>query len=218
MDKFNPTDEALMARFRDGFDEAAFRQVVARYHAGASALARCLLRNDAAADDAVQEAFVRVVRNRRRYDPALPFKPWFFRILRNVCRDAQRKWRRHRDKIESYGEVRATRVVSARADSWRDLLEVVSPEDRQVLVLRFVEGMSFAEIAAALDCSQEAAKKRGQRALARLREAKRAADTQDEVLYHGCAGASAGRADHVVPARPKRPVVAPLRQPRPDFV
>jgi len=158
-----------MGRFRDAFDEAAFDTVMHRYHRAAFAFACSFLHNATAAEDAVQEAFVRIVRQRRKYDPARPFKPWFFQLLRNVCLDAQRKHQRHARKLREFAESAITPNVPQRAARLLDVLHVLTPEDKELLTLRMVQGLSFAELATHFGCTEEAAKKRGQRALAKLR-------------------------------------------------
>ena len=190
-----------MGRFRECFDEAAFDDLVSRHCRVAFAFARCLLRDDTAAEDAVQAAFIRVVRRRHRYDPSRPFTPWFRRILRNICLDAARREARHVRRLAEFAEAA---VVDARPTSdhgeWLTLLGALAPEDRELLALRFVQGLSFSEIADSLACSVEAAKKRGQRALARLRQAQQ--QTEEQVLTRPV---SRGTAEPGVPACAPRP-------------
>lgn len=162
-----------MGRFREVFDEAAFEQLLLRHHARAVRLARTLLPDHAAAQDAVQEAFVRVIRSRREFDPARSFSGWFNTILRNICTDLlRRRARRARQMEELAAEAPVSAfdpVISATA-SVDELLRPLPPDDREILILRVVEGRSFAEIAVHLRCSVEAAKKRAQRALRWLRD------------------------------------------------
>jgi len=180
MDLRDAANETLMARFRESFDEAAFGELASRHCRAAFALARSLLHDDGAAEDAVQETFVRVVRQRKSYDPPRPFTPWFFRILRNACLDAQRKRERERRRMLEFAETAAPEAPPSRAPELLELVQALAPEDRELLVLRLVQGLSFRELAAHFGCSEAAAKKRGQRALARLREAKQASDAQLE--------------------------------------
>ncbi|MBN2452057.1 MAG: sigma-70 family RNA polymerase sigma factor [Lentisphaeria bacterium] len=158
-----------MARFRDGFDEQALGELVTRYQRSAYVLARCRLGDERAAEDAVQEAFIRVVRHRRRYNPLRPFAPWFHELLRNVCLDSRRSHWRHRRKLQEFASAAADAREEARPGAWPQLLEGLSADERELLVLRFVEGYSFPAIASLLGCSEEAVKKRSQRALSKAR-------------------------------------------------
>ena len=189
-----------MARFCATFDEDAFDRLVSRHYSAAFALARCLLADAPSAEDAVQEAFVRVVRRRATYDPGLPFTPWFHTILRNVCRDVQRKRERQARGLRQLAVTAAERSGSRRSGEWLDLLRLLTAEDRELLVLRLVQGLSFGEVAGRLGCSVDAAKKRGQRALARLREAQR----QVEIVPAGPEPVADRRATRPAGHRPTR--------------
>jgi DNA-directed RNA polymerase specialized sigma24 family protein len=165
------SDELLMARYQRRLDEAAFGRLVERFLPPALGVARQLLPQRSLAEDAVQETFLRLVRRRERYDPSRPFARWFYTILRNVCTDILRRGARRAEAVEAAGLERARRRggLAPPTDAW-ELLERLSADDRAVLTLRIVEDMSFREVGAALGISEEAAKKRAQRALRRLRE------------------------------------------------
>jgi RNA polymerase sigma-70 factor, ECF subfamily len=164
------SDEDLMGRFRKTLDEDIFRVLASRHYEPALRIAEQRCGDAAAAQDAVQEALIRVVRHRRRYDPSKPFAPWFHTILRNICSDLYRK---------------AVRQQQAR-DAYEASLEILSPDDAsiaharaltgdlpadqaQLLDLRYQQGMSLREISNRLGCSIEAAKKRLQRVVRSLR-------------------------------------------------
>ena len=169
-----------MRRFQQRLDAAAFDEIVSRFVSPATAGARQILRADAQAEDAVQEAFLRVVRNRGKYVPGKPFSSWFYTILRNICKDMLR----HRDRqARLLKEVAARQAQPSSPPANRDpedtaeaLLAALPDKPRTVLTLRIVHGLGFAEIAAILGLSEEAAKKRAQRALRQLRQRVRAGD------------------------------------------
>jgi RNA polymerase sigma-70 factor (ECF subfamily) len=163
-------DEALMRQFQEAFDEVAFDELVARYYRPAQVTARNLLGQSSAAEDAVQEAFVRVVGARKSFDPARSFAPWFYSILRHVCVDLQRKEGRRSKQLEALAEQARDEAQAPPSDGRAAaMLQSLPPPDQEVLALRLVHGMPFHEIAAHLGCSVETAKKRAQRALKRLR-------------------------------------------------
>ena len=173
MNEMETTDEALMARFRSSFDQAAFDVLLSRHHVRALLFSQRLLGDRVAAEDAVQDAFIRVVRARQEFDPARSFAGWFHTILRNICTDVQRRRTRRARQVDTLAQqLPASEFVSPQHSSAavEDLLRPLSPEDREILMLRLVEGLSFLEIADRQGCSLEAAKKRAQRALRLLRE------------------------------------------------
>jgi RNA polymerase sigma-70 factor (ECF subfamily) len=164
------TDEALMARFKRDLDEQAFRILAERYFDRAVTVAGRVLGGLADPEDAVQEAFIRVVRYRGRFKTTRAFRPWFYAILRNVCIDMQRKALREAERDRAYaGQPQTAGPAPSALQRVRALMERLTTEDASLLRLRYVDGLSFAEIAAALGCSLAAAKKRHQRVLSRLR-------------------------------------------------
>jgi len=159
-----------MKRFKKSLDQGAFEQLVEDYAASAAAVSNQILGDRALAEDAVQEAFIRVIRNRRQYVVSSPFARWFYTILRNVCIDMLRK--RHRDVMltRRFGNEIANSAADESGSEGLGLLEMLGPGERHVLELRVVHSMSFKEVALALDISEEAAKKRAQRGLGKLRQ------------------------------------------------
>ena len=165
-------DAELMTRFRDHWDEQSFEDLAKRHYIAALAVAENRLGDPGLAQDAVQETLIRVAKERRRYDVLQPFAPWFYAILRNVCTDLQRKNSRYRGKLQGLAERQdeePSRAPSYCTESVPEALEALSGADREILLLRLGEGMSFQDIADHLVCNLETAKKRAQRALARLR-------------------------------------------------
>ncbi len=167
------SDENLMRRFQETADESAFNELVLRYHRPALAIARGRLAGrETLAEDAVQEAFLRVVRHRDRFDCRRPFAAWFYTILRNLCADFHRKATRREQQLREL-EHEAARAADERRDPGRTAaaLAALEPDERDIIVGRFVHGLTLADLAAGLGISEEAAKKRAQRALQRLRQA-----------------------------------------------
>ena len=163
--------ETLMRRFKVGLDQAAFEQLVWEYAPPAKAVAYQILGDRPLAEDAVQETFVRLIKKRDRYSSSEGFSSWFYVILRNVCIDMLRRRRRESDLARQVGNEIADSAPAESESDHVSLLGMLPFRERSVLELRVVHSMSFKEIAAALDISKEAAKKRAQRGLCRLREA-----------------------------------------------
>lgn len=177
-DERRETDD--MARLAARLDADAFEQIVSSYISPALAVARQILSDHALAEDAVQESFLRVIRKRHQYIAGSSFSCWFYAIVRNVCVDMLRQRTRQKKVVEGIAISRDSFFVHR--DSLRDsstfnearlpqipkLLKVLTSSERDVLVLRIVHGLGFRDVAAALGISEEAAKKRAQRALRRL--------------------------------------------------
>lgn len=142
-----------------GGSTAAFEPLVRLHEKPALAVASALLGDEDDAADAVQEAFVRAYRALGSLKEGSAFGPWFRGILRNLCLDRLRSPHARRESWTS--ETMDQRVWSEPSGSARleqvELAEVVqaalatlSPEHRQVLVLKEMEGLGYAEIAQAL--------------------------------------------------------------------
>jgi len=168
----------LMARFQTALDEEAFEQLVSALLRPAMAVAWRLLRDRALAEDAVQEAFLRVVRNRAAYDPHRPFSAWFYGILHNICIDVIRARQHYPQSLAEVAGGADAVPETPRPDSGDagELLAMLPEGERDVLELRMIHELSFSDIASAMGISEEAAKKRGQRGLQRLRQRLAAAD------------------------------------------
>jgi len=169
------SDEELMKEFGETSDPAPFEILVGRHTSSAYRTALAILGAHHDAEDAVQECFLRAMRARRSFRPDMRFAVWLFAILRNICRDHNRRCVR----ATSAAARQAPRELGLDAD-----LEAARGEEvggalaafaelpdtqREILALRIYEGLGFAEIAAICGVSEEAAKKRAQRGLDRLR-------------------------------------------------
>lgn len=83
-------DAALMMRARDG-DAQAFSQLLQRHHQRVLNLAWRYFGERAAAEDAAQEAFLKVWQARERYRPDAPFGAYLLRVASNVCLSVLRR-------------------------------------------------------------------------------------------------------------------------------
>ena len=166
------TSEDLMARYQRHLDSAAFEEIVSRFLGPALGVAKQLLTDAALAEDAVQETFLRLVRRRSLYVPSMPFSSWFYTILRNVCTDQLRRRARHTELLREVASRGADQVYGPAPEPTErvELPASLREDDRKVLMLRVIHGLPFRDVAAALGISEEAAKKRAQRALRKLRE------------------------------------------------
>lgn len=80
--------------------EAALRELIERYRGRLYRLAFNLLSDRAAADDAVQETFIRLWTRARHYNPSHTVAAWLYTICARRCYDEMRRRRRHRETVE----------------------------------------------------------------------------------------------------------------------
>lgn len=145
-------------------DEEAFARLVRRYSGGLHRAVARVLADDAEAWDVVQMAFLRAWQRLDRYDPRYSFSTWLYRIGTNLAIDLLRS-RSSRERTHKAGSEHFLRVVgdgkdaSLRADLHeadailRQIVGVLTPQQRSAFVLREMEGLTTAEVAGILKCS-----------------------------------------------------------------
>ena len=111
--------------------------------------------------DLFQETWLRAYRSYQQLDSADGLRPWLFRIASNLCLNRKRD-RARRAQVIADGELSETAgAVPAMHDSalqLKSMLQRLPNKQRQALVMRKVAGLDYSEIAAALECSEEAAR------------------------------------------------------------
>ena len=165
-------DAELAQRFREG-DEDAVRDVYRRYAGAMYTTARWLLRDDARAADAVQQAFLQAWRSAASFDTSRPLAPWLFQITRRVCIDAIRHSLRRPATTELIDEVDFGSVDDTAERSWtrwevRRVISRLPPHERDVARLAYVDGLSHREIAGRLGLPVGTVKSRTSRVQAKL--------------------------------------------------
>ena len=125
---------------------------------------RFILRTTGDREDAMdlfQETWLRAYRSYQQLDSADGLRPWLFRIASNLCLNRKRD-RARRAQVIADGELsEAAGAVPAMHDSalqLKSMLKRLPNKQRQALVMRKVAGLDYSEIAAALECSEEAAR------------------------------------------------------------
>ena len=170
-------DTELVRRIQSG-DAAAFDELMRRYkHPVVNFIFR-MLGNAHDADDVAQDVFVGVYQNLDIYRAKMKFSTWLFALARNAAID-QLRWRaRHpAESIESVPEIVAlsdtAEDVSAREISGQIAAAVAKlPVDQRIaIVLSEYHGMSYAEIAGVMRCSEKSVESRLYRARQTLRSA-----------------------------------------------
>jgi RNA polymerase sigma-70 factor (ECF subfamily) len=156
-------------------DHEAFRVLVERYQGRAYWLALRVLRDDELARDAVQEAFLKAYTNLGRFEGRSGFYTWLYRLVMNLCLDLKRRdrsgqlvdtpepadlerlaspevlpsdslhWREHEEDPSAAVERSQLREAVAKA------IEALPEGARETLLLREVDGLSYAEIADLLE-------------------------------------------------------------------
>jgi RNA polymerase sigma-70 factor (ECF subfamily) len=154
-------DTALLLQAQAGV-ASAFEELIARHHAGLRYFVRRLVDDAAAADDVVQETWLAAVRQARFIRSGAAFRVWLYRVARNRALSHRRASRiRAAESVHEVDEipdegVEALRDESIRAEEAAGVhraLGQLSLEHREALTLRFMEEMSYEDMAIVLECS-----------------------------------------------------------------
>lgn len=169
------SDSDLVARTRGG-EREAFGYLVERYQDPMFRYVRHMGFGEADARDILQDAFVRAYRHLGRCGDPERFDGWLFKIVANLCRtEGRRAGRRARQRLdqtplvdEAPGPQRLAEADSVRGRV-RHALDALPSDQRQAVVLFYMEGHSVREIAALTGASTSAVKMRLLRAREELR-------------------------------------------------
>jgi RNA polymerase sigma-70 factor (ECF subfamily) len=161
-------DEQLLVRAHQAGDEHAFGQIVRSQHRALYAHAYKRLGNHEAAEDAVQDTLLRAYRAMPSFDGDLRLRAWLHRILTNVCHDESNRLRRQIGLIDKL-EAQPLEVVPDPIEETvlHDTVRIMNsalaelPESyREALVLRYVDGLSFRDVAETIGTTEENARAR----------------------------------------------------------
>jgi RNA polymerase sigma-70 factor, ECF subfamily len=139
------SDESLMLEFQRGSREA-FEELFARYREPLYGFFRRRLENRERAEDLAQETFIAVIRAAARYEPRALVRTYLYSIALKLLAAERRKPANQEAILESVAEPAANDPPETRL--WiRQALEKLEPGEREVLMLREYEQLSYAEIA-----------------------------------------------------------------------
>lgn len=151
-------DEETLVRRAAAGDENAYGRLVQLYHTRLFNFVRSMVRNDELAEDITQESLVKAYFSLSRLENPGSFKSWLFRIANNNTLDYLRKKKLAMVDVdesirESYVEAGTPEdgaVSRARSAHIREALNKLKPDQRAILVMCDLQGLSYAEIAEAL--------------------------------------------------------------------
>lgn len=180
------TEQELVERAQKG-EEAAFEVLVTDNEKRIYNLCRRLTGNPEDAAELTQEAFLNAWRGLGRFQGESSFSTWLYRLATNACIDFLRREKRRQNlsmtvSLDDEEEARQVELPDERYTPERELertevrqavaagLEKLTPEHRQVLVMREINGLSYAEIGSVLGLEEGTVKSRIARARNALRK------------------------------------------------
>lgn len=182
------SEAALIRQCQHG-DKHAFGTLVKKYMKRAYFIALGLVGSHENALDLSQEAFVRAYRSIHKFDAKRKFFTWYYQILRNLCYNFLRDAARHASSFSKITEVQLTELEDHSADVsamleqeelqrllWQALNEL-KPAEREIIVLKDFQDMSYQEMAGILNCPIGTV-------MSRLYTARQALKCKMEVYWH----------------------------------
>lgn len=177
-------DEQVLIQAACRGDLSAFNKLILSYQGIAFNLAFRILGTADAAEDATQESFIKAYRNLSQYRGG-SFKAWLLRIVTNVCYDQLRHVQRrpstslddmvtdpdHASRLVDHAEQPGDYALRQELGTMiQQGIALLPPDQRTVLVLSDIEGLSYEEIAQVMDTSLGTVKSRLSRARAKMRD------------------------------------------------
>lgn len=181
-----PDDTELLEQIGRG-DQAAFRTLLERHGRYLYGVAHAMSGSASDAEDIVQETLIGALNSSTRFRAKSSVRTWLVRILVNQVRMWRRSGRKHegavrldeshanapRDPASAGGSGRSGGSISSAVDAKIDLTQMLAqltPEHRQVIILRELQGMSYEEMAQALHVPRGTVESRLHRARDELRK------------------------------------------------
>jgi RNA polymerase sigma-70 factor (ECF subfamily) len=134
-------------------DIASFGRLAQRYYAPMVAIAYSILADHQLAEDAAQEAFARALTNLGKLRKPDKFAPWLARICRNVAKDMVATKARQKN-IQDLSQVADSNDEDESIEAVHRAIEQLSVSARELIVLRYYNGLSYEEISSVLGISK----------------------------------------------------------------
>lgn len=183
MKRYQKNDEELVALYMAG-NEACMEMLINRYKTKVFTAIYLVVNDRYIAEDIFQETFLRVIHTlqKGKYEESGKFLPWVIRIARNLAMDYYRSTKRMPTISSSENEdifanmkfaennSEETAIVNQRKHGMRELIKLLPPDQKEVLILRHYGDLSFKEIADVCNCSINTALGRMRYALINLKK------------------------------------------------
>ena len=150
------TDDDIIRRFRAGDREGAFKELVEIHGKTVYNIALFTMKDEVLAEDATQDAFIRIYRGLSKFRGQSKLSTWMYRIVKNVCLDTLKKRhpvRLEDDALENLPDGEAAGPEERAAAAWRQMemraaMARLRPRQRLALTLYYFQDQSYEEVAA----------------------------------------------------------------------
>ena len=162
------TDEELVHLLQKEMDAERFAVLYDRYATRVFQKCVGMTRNRDMAKDLTHDIFVKVFLNLSKFDHRSKFGTWVYSITYNYCLDCLRKTQRHREEeIDERtqegiagGENSEALLLGMRAERLDQVLQVIDPADRAILLMKYDDDLAISDIQVAFGINESAVKMR----------------------------------------------------------
>lgn len=159
-------------------DLTAYRELLRRYEGLVLNTCTKVIGSRGDAEEVAQDALIQVFHKIHQFEGRSQFKTWLYKIVHNYCRNRVSKIIRKREVSEAYEEHTVKNTPDREGEDLEEQLSSVVQEaisklkdaDREVIVMKFMSGLTIQEIADVLEIGLSAAKMRLYRALDAFKE------------------------------------------------
>jgi len=165
------SDETLMQKFKNG-DEGAFIEIMERYQQKIFNYFLRQLHDYASSEDLTQDVFIRVYKYGQSFDHKKRFKPGFYKIALNLLR-REMKYRTDMNQTKTgiITDMQTYTFIDYEiVHAVKTAINQLPPEQREVVILKQYQGLTFSEIAQVTGCSENTVKSRLYQAFTKLRK------------------------------------------------
>lgn len=172
------SDEEIVSLYLSSQDEYYFSEIYQRYSGKIYGKCLSFFKDESEAADAVHDIFMKLLLNMSKFGEKSKFSTWVYSITYNYCIDILRRGKKL--QVTSIEEISGELDVEEDTDeSWMDLIDMniiedimnkMHPQDKAVLLMKYIDDLSIKEICGILNKTESAIKMKIKRAKERFRE------------------------------------------------
>lgn len=164
------SDDELIAKIKSG-DESAAEELIKRYYTSILRYCRWHCSSLEKAEDLTQETFLRLFMRLSDYSGKNKFKAYLYTIANHLCIDESRKIQMYPLENEEniVNESNEIKMIEDKVEI-HTLLKLLSPEQKESIILRFGERLSYLEMSKVMGCNMRTAQSRVRNALKIMRK------------------------------------------------
>jgi RNA polymerase sigma factor (sigma-70 family) len=143
----------------------AYRTIIQAYERKIYTYCYYILRSHEEAEDAVQDIFVKVYQELRRYEKRVSFSAWLYKVAYHHCLDQVRKRKRRNRLLSLYKEQQPKAYYNPNDEEplQKLFMDDLTAEESNLLILKVVEQYSFEEMGQIMDCNSATLRKKFER-------------------------------------------------------